>query len=183
MGLLALMILHESRRAARVSRDGEIVLLADQDRSLWDPRMIEEGKALVGRALASRRIGPYTLQAAVSAVHASAPVAEQTDWNQIVGLYVVLARAEPSPVVNLNRAVAVAMRDGPAAGLKLVEGILARGELADYQLAHAVRADFCRRLGRKEEARASYERALSLAQQEPEKRFLRRRLEEIERGT
>ena len=183
MGLLALMILHESRRAARASADGEIILLADQDRSLWNRQMIEEGTALVDRALASRRIGPYTLQAAISAVHAGAPTAEQTDWEQIVGLYDVLARTEPSPVVNLNRAVAVAMRDGPAAGLKLVEGILARGELADYQHAHSVRADFCRRLGRKEEARVSYERALSLTQQEPEKRFLQRRLEELSRGT
>jgi RNA polymerase sigma-70 factor, ECF subfamily len=182
MGLLALMILHESRRAARATPQGEIILLADQDRSLWNLQMIEEGITLVNRALASRRIGPYTLQAAIAAVHARAADAAQTDWNQIVGLYDVLARADPSPVVNLNRAVAVAMRDGPEAGLELVEGILARGELADYQFAHAVRADFCRRLGRTEEARASYKRALSLSQQEPEKRFLRRRLEELEAG-
>jgi RNA polymerase sigma-70 factor (ECF subfamily) len=183
MGLLALMLLHESRRAARATEDGEIILLPDQDRSLWNRQMIEEGTALVDRAMASRRIGPYTLQAAISAVHAGAPAAGQTDWDQIVGLYDVLARADPSPVVNLNRAVAVAMRDGPAAGLELVEGILARGELADYQFAHAARADFCRRLGRKEEARASYERALSLTQQEPEKRFFRRRLEELAKGS
>ena len=179
MGLLALMILHESRRSARTTPDGEIILLADQDRSLWNRQMIEEGAALVNRAMASRRIGPYTLQAAIAAVHAQAADAAETDWNQVVGLYDVLSRADPSPIVNLNRAVAVAMRDGPAAGLELVEGILARGELSDYQFAHAVRADFCRRLGRNEEARASYERALSLSQQEPEKRFLRRRLQEL----
>ncbi|HTO21506.1 MAG TPA: DUF6596 domain-containing protein, partial [Spirochaetia bacterium] len=179
MGLLALMILHESRRSARTTPDGEIILLADQDRSLWNRQMIEEGAALVNRAMASRRIGPYTLQAAIAAVHAQAADAAETDWNQVVGLYDVLSRADPSPIVNLNRAVAVAMRDGPAAGLELVEGILARGELSDYQFAHAVRADFCRRLGRKEEARASYERALSLSQQEPERRFLTRRLQEL----
>ena len=182
MGLLALMVLHESRRAARAAPDGEIILLADQDRSRWNRAMIEEGVALVNRALASRRIGPYTLQAAIAAVHAEAPTADQTDWDQVVGLYDVLARADPSPIVNLNRAVAVAMRDGPSAGLELVEGILARGELSDYQFAHSVRADFCRRLGRKEEARASYERALSLSNQEPERRFLKRRLEELSRG-
>lgn len=179
MGLLALMLLNESRRAARATAEGEIILLADQDRSLWNHALIEEGIGLVNRAFASRRIGPYTLQAAIAAVHAQAEDAEKTDWNRIVSLYDVLARADPSPIVNLNRAVAVAMRDGPAVGLELVEGILARGELADYQFAHAVRADFCRRLGRTEEARASYQRALSLTQQEPEQRFLRRRLEEL----
>jgi len=179
MGLLALMLLHESRRAARASATGDLVLLEDQDRSLWDRDMIEEGAALVERALATRRIGPYTLQAAISAVHAGALRADATDWAQIVGLYDVLARVEPSPVVELNRAVAIAMRDGPAAGLALVDAILARGELSDYRLAHAARADLCRRLGRAAEARASYQRALALTQQEPERRFLERRLAEL----
>ena len=179
MGLLALMLLHESRRAARASATGDLVLLEDQDRSLWDRDMIEEGTALVERALATRRIGPYTLQAAISAVHAGALRADATDWAQIVGLYDVLARVEPSPVVELNRAVAIAMRDGPAAGLALVDAILARGELSDYRLAHAARADLCRRLGRAAEARASYQRALALTQQEPERRFLERRLAEL----
>ena len=179
MGLLALMLLHESRRAARTSPTGDLILLEDQDRSLWQREMITEGTALVERALASRRIGPYTLQAAISAVHAEAHAAAATDWSQIVGLYDVLARAEPSPVVELNRAVAVAMRDGPAAGLALVDAVLARGELADYRLAHAARADLCRRLGRAAEARASYQRALALTQQEPERRFLERRLAEL----
>jgi len=179
MGLLALMLLHESRRAARTSPTGDLILLEDQDRSLWQREMITEGTALVERALASRRIGPYTLQAAISAVHAEAHAAAATDWSQIVGLYDVLARAEPSPVVELNRAVAVAMRDGPAAGLALVDAVLARGDLADYRLAHAARADLCRRLGRAAEARASYQRALALTQQEPERRFLERRLAEL----
>ncbi|HEX8450695.1 MAG TPA: RNA polymerase sigma factor [Longimicrobium sp.] len=179
MGLLALMLLHESRRPARASATGELVLLADQDRSLWDRGLIEEGVALVERALSSRRFGPYTLQAAIAAVHAEAPTPEATDWPQIVGLYDVLARADPSPVVKLNRAVAVAMRDGPAAGLALVDELLARGELAAYHLAHSARADLCRRLGRSAEARAGYERALSLALQEPERRFLARRLAEL----
>jgi RNA polymerase sigma-70 factor (ECF subfamily) len=179
MGLLALMLLHESRRAARASPTGDLVLLEDQDRSLWDREMIAEGAALVERALASRRIGPYTLQAAISAVHAEATDAAATDWAQIVGLYDVLARAEPSPVVELNRAVAVAMRDGPAAGLALVDAILARGDLTDYRLAHAARADLCRRLGRTAQARASYHRALELTRQEPERRFLERRLSEL----
>jgi len=181
IGLLALMLLHESRRAARSSATGDLVLLEDQDRSLWDRNLIGEGTALVERALASRRFGPYTLQAAISAVHAGAPTAAATDWAQIVGLYDVLARAEPSPVVELNRAVAVAMRDGPAAGLALIDAILARGELADYRLAHAARADLCRRLGRTAEARTSYERALVLTRQEPERRFLERRLAELGR--
>jgi len=179
MGLLAMMLLHESRRAARSSPAGDLVLLEDQDRSLWKREMIAEGTALVEKALASRRIGPYTLQAAISAVHAEAPDAAATDWSQIVGLYDVLARAEPSPVVELNRAVAVAMRDGPNAGLALVDAILARGELSDYRLAHAARADLCRRLGRTAEAGASYERALALTRQEPERRFLEKRLAEL----
>ena len=179
MGLLALMLLHESRRAARTSPEGELVLLGDQDRSLWDRELIAEGSALVERALSSRRLGPYTLQAAIAAVHAEAPDAGATDWAQIVGLYDVLARADPSPVVDLNRAVAVAMRDGPEAGLASIDAILARGELTDYHLAHSARADLCRRLGRKAEARASYERALALTRQEPERRFLARRLGEL----
>jgi RNA polymerase sigma-70 factor (ECF subfamily) len=179
MGLLALMLLHESRRAARVALSGDLILLDDQDRSLWNRQQIAEGTALVERALSTRSIGPYALQAAISAVHAEAPEAATTDWAQIVGLYDVLARAEPSPVVELNRAVAVAMRDGPAAGLALIDAILARGDLSDYRLAHAARADLCRRLGNKTEARASYERALALTRQEPERRFLERRLSEL----
>ena len=179
VGLLALMLLHESRRAARTSPAGDLVLLSDQDRSLWNRGQITEGLALVERALSSRRFGPYTLQAAIGAVHAEAPSAAATDWAQIVGLYEVLARADPSPVVELNRTVAVAMRDGPAAGLALIDAILARGELGDYHLAHSARADFCRRLGRTAEARASYQRALALARQEPERRFLARRLAEL----
>lgn len=179
MGLLALMLLHESRRAARTSPAGELVLLDDQDRSLWNREQIAEGSALVERALSSRRFGPYTLQAAIAAVHAQAPSAAATDWAQIVGLYDVLARADPSPVVELNLAVAVAMRDGPSAGLALIDAILARGDLGDYHLAHAARADLCRRLGRTAEARASYERALGLTRQEPERRFLERRLGEL----
>jgi RNA polymerase sigma-70 factor (ECF subfamily) len=178
-GLLALMLLHESRRAARTSADGELVLLADQDRALWDRAMIAEGCALTERALRSRRFGPYTLQAAIAAVHAEAPSAGETDWAQIAGLYDVLLRADPSPVVELNRAAAVAMRDGPAAGLALVDALLERGELADYHLAHSARADFLRRLGRTAEARAAYERALALARQEPERRFLERRMREM----
>jgi RNA polymerase sigma-70 factor (ECF subfamily) len=179
MGLLALMLLHESRRAARSSASGELILLDEQDRSLWNRPQIAEGSALVERALAMRRIGPYTLQAAIAAVHAQAPTAAATDWAQIVGLYDVLARAEPSPVVELNRAAAVAMRDGPLAGLTLIDTILARGELGDYHLAHSARADLCRRLGRTTEARAAYQRALELTLQEPERRFLIRRLHEL----
>jgi RNA polymerase sigma-70 factor (ECF subfamily) len=178
-GLLALMLLHESRRAARTSPAGELVLLADQDRALWNRELIAEGVALVERALGSRRFGPYTLQAAIAAVHAEAASAAATDWSEIVGLYDVLLRADPSPVVELNRAVAVAMRDGPAAGLALVDAILARGELHDYRLAHATRADLCRRLGDAAQARASYQRALFLTRQEPERRFLERRLAEL----
>ncbi|HEX5528497.1 MAG TPA: RNA polymerase sigma factor [Methylomirabilota bacterium] len=179
MGLLALMLLHESRRAARAGPTGELVLLDDQDRSRWSRDQIAEGTTLVERALGSRRIGPYTLQAAISAVHASAPTAAATDWAQIVGLYDVLVRADPSPVIELNRAVAVAMRDGPAAGLALIDAILARGVLADYHLAHSARAELCRRLGRTRDARAAYERALGLARQEPQRRFLERRLSEL----
>jgi len=178
-GLLALMLLHESRRAARTSPTGELILLDDQDRSVWNREQIAEGAALVERAIASRRIGPYTLQAAISAVHAQAPTAVATDWSQIVGLYDVLVRAEPSPVVELNRAVAVAMRDGPAAGLALIDAILSRGELADYHLAHSARGELCRRLGKTADARAAYERALALARQGPQRRFLERRLGEL----
>ncbi len=178
-GLLALMLLHESRRAARATPEGELVLLDDQDRTLWDRSLIAEGAALVEHALRSRSVGPYTLQAAIAAVHAQAPDPAVTDWAEIVGLYDLLRRAEPSPVVELNRAVALAMRDGPAAGLPLVER-LAEGELADYHLAHAARADLYRRLGRRAEARAAYERALTGAQLEPEQRFLARRLRELE---
>jgi len=179
VGLLALMLLHESRRAARTSPSGELVLMADQDRSRWDRASIAEGSALVQRALASRRIGPYTLQAAIAAVHAEAPAAAATDWTQIVGLYDVLMRAAPSPVVELNRAAAVAMRDGPMAGLALIDAILERGDLADYPLAHSARADLCRRLGKTADARVSYERALALTRQEPQRRFLERRLAEL----
>src|SRR6266498_4858913 len=176
LGLLALMLLHESRRAARTSPEGDLVLLEDQDRSRWDRGQIAEGQALVERALSSRRFGPYTLQAAIAAVHAEAPNVAATGWAQIVGLYDMLAQAVPSPVVELNRAVAVAMRHGPEAGLALIDALLARGELADYHLAHAARADMCRRLGRTADARAAYERALALTRQEPERRFLERRL-------
>jgi RNA polymerase sigma-70 factor (ECF subfamily) len=176
MGLLALMLLHESRRASRSSDAGELVLLEDQERSRWNAALIAEGSALVEQALRSRRFGPYTLQAAIAAVHGEAPSAAATDWPRIAGLYDVLLRAAPSPVVELNRAVAIAMRDGPAAGLALIDALLARGALADYHLAHAARADLCRRLGQTEEARASYQRALALARQGPERAFLARRL-------
>jgi RNA polymerase sigma-70 factor (ECF subfamily) len=179
MGLLALMLLHESRRAARSDVAGELILLDDQDRGLWNRDYIEEGKSLVQQALASRRFGPYTLQAAIAAVHADAPDAAGTDWNQIVNLYDVLTLAVPSPVVELNRSVAIAMRDGPAAGLALVDSILARGYLADYHLAHAARADLCRRLGHIGEARTSYSLAIANARQEPERRFLERRLADL----
>lgn len=178
-GLLALMLLHESRRGARTSRDGELVLLGDQERSLWDRALIDEGIALVERALASRRFGHYTLQAAIAAVHAEAPTAAATNWNQIVGLYDALLRASPSPVVELNRAVAVAMRDGPAAGLTLIDALLSRGLLQDYYLAHSARADLCRRLGKTADARVSYEKALALAPPEPARRFLVKRLNEL----
>lgn len=179
VGLLALMLLQDSRRAARTSPTGDLVLLEDQDRDLWDRAQIAEGTALVERALSSREIGAYTIQAAIAAVHAQARSPSATDWAQIVGLYDLLMRADSSPVVELNRAAAVAMRDGPSAGLQLIDAILARGDLVNYHLAHAARADFCRRLGRKADARASYEKALALTQQEPERRFLKRRLSEL----
>jgi RNA polymerase sigma-70 factor (ECF subfamily) len=175
-GLLALMLLHESRRRARTSPRGDLVLLEDQDRSLWDRDLIAKGQALVEQALYFRRIGPYTLQAAIAAVHAEAPNAAATDWAEIVGLYDVLMRVGPSPVVELNRAAAIAMRDGPSAGLELIDAILARGELTDYPLAHSARGELLRRLGRRGEARAAYERALSLTEQAPERRFLERRM-------
>ena len=178
-GLLALMLLHDARRLARSTPGGDLLLLDEQDRSLWDRAQIAEGCALVERALGSRRFGPYALQAAIAAVHCEAPRAADTDWSQIVGLYDVLLRAEPTPVVRLNRAAAVAMRDGPAAGLALVDALLAEGELAGYPLAHSARADLCRRLGRVAEARRSYERALALTRQEPSRRFLERRLVEL----
>jgi RNA polymerase sigma-70 factor (ECF subfamily) len=205
LGLLALMLLHESRRAARSSPSGELILLEDQDRSLWDRQAIAEGSRLVERALSSQpalrepgatrvegpalgargisriegRFGPYAIQAAIAAVHAGAPNPGATDWAEIVGLYDVLSRSDPSPVIALNRAVAVAMRDGPAAGLALIDAILNGGDLADYRLAHAARADLCRRLGKTAEARTSYERALKLTRQEPERRFLERRLAQL----
>ncbi len=177
MGVLALMLLQESRRDARATADGDLVLLEDQDRSRWNRALIAEGVGLVERALATRRFGPYSIQAAIAAVHAEAPNAEATDWPQIVALYDVLLRMDPSPVVELNRAVAIAMRDGPAAGLALVDALVK--ELDGYHLVHAARADLCRRLGRVKEARQSYERALQLARQEPERRFLERRIAEL----
>ena len=179
MGLLALMLLNESRRPARTTEAGEPVLLEDQDRSRWDRALIGEGLALVEQALRSGGFGPYTLQAAIAAVHAQAAHARATDWAEIAGLYDVLLRADPSPVVELNRAVAVAMRDGPEAGLALIDGILGRGDLADYHLAHSARAELCRRLRRIPEARAAYRQALALARLEPERRFLERRLREL----
>jgi RNA polymerase sigma-70 factor, ECF subfamily len=182
LGLLALMLLQDSRRAARTTPAGDVVLLEDQDRSLWNRAQIEEGLALAQRALASRRFGPYTLQAAIAGEHARAPKAAATDWNRIVATYDLLLAAEPSPVIELNRAAAIAMRDGAAAGLALLDAILARGELANYQPAHAARAELCRRAGRPGEARASYRRALELTQQGPARRFLERRLEELPVG-
>jgi RNA polymerase sigma-70 factor (ECF subfamily) len=179
IGLLALMLLQDSRRTARTTPTGDLILLEAQDRALWNQDQIAEGASLVERAFASRQIGVYTIQAAIAAVHARSPSAAATDWTQIVGLYDLLLQADASRVVELNRAAAVAMRDGPSAGLTLIDAILARGELANYHLAHAARADLCRRLGRTAEARASYEQALSLTQQEPEQRFLRRRLREL----
>lgn len=179
LGLLALMLLHESRRASRTSASGDLVLLEDQDRSLWDHELIAEGAALARRALGAPEIGAYTVQAAIAAVHAGAPSPAATDWARIVDLYDLLLQAQPSPVVALNRAVAVAMRDGPAAGLALVDNLLDSGALTDYRLAHAARADFCRRLGRIGEARESYRRALSLTRQAPERRFLERRLADL----
>ncbi|HUJ10030.1 MAG TPA: RNA polymerase sigma factor [Verrucomicrobiae bacterium] len=179
MGLLALMLLQESRRVARTSPTGDIILLEDQDRSLWNRDQIVEGWTLTERALSSPRFGPYTIQAAIAAVHARATTAAATDWARIVELYDALLRLQLSPVVELNRAVAVAMRDGPATGLELIDAVFQRGDLADYHLAHAARADLCRRLGREAEARAAYERALALTQQEPERRFLKGRLREL----
>ena len=179
MGLLGLMLLQDSRRAARTSPTGDLILLEDQDRSLWNRDQITEGVSLVQRALSMGQIGAYTIQAAIASAHAQAPSAAATDWAQIVALYDLLLQAHPSPVVELNRAVAVAMRDSPSAGLTLIDAILARGDLGNYHLAHAARADLCSRLGQTTEARASYERALSLTQQEPERRFLKRRLSEL----
>jgi RNA polymerase sigma-70 factor (ECF subfamily) len=179
LGLLALMLLHESRREARTSPSGELIRLDDQDRSRWNRALIAEGTRLVEEALVSRRFGPYTIQAAISAVHAEAPTPSATDWNEIAGLYDVLLRADPSPIVELNRAVAIAMRDGPSAGVTLIDDIFARGDLLDYRLAHAARADLCRRLGRVDDARASYERAIALTRQDPERRFLERQLREL----
>jgi RNA polymerase sigma-70 factor (ECF subfamily) len=180
MGLLALMLLNDARRPARTSPAGDLILLDDQDRSLWNREQIVEGWKLVEQALASRRFGPYTLQAAIAAIHAEAPTAGATDWNQIVGIYDVLLRADPTPVVELNRAAAIAMRDGPEVGLAQVDAILARGELADYHLAHSARAELCRRLGRVPEAIAAYERALTLTTQAPERRFIERRLTDLQ---
>jgi RNA polymerase sigma-70 factor (ECF subfamily) len=178
-GLLALMLLHESRRTARATMDGDLILLEDQDRSLWNHQLIAEGAELLERAFSTGELGPYTIQAAIASVHALAPSTATTNWTQIVTLYDLLLQAQPSPVIELNRAVAVAMRDGAEVGLALVDEILARGDLANYHLAHATQADLYRRLGRDAEARAAYERALSLAQQEPERRFLERRLGEL----
>ena len=179
LGLLALMLLHESRRTARTTPSGDLVLLEDQNRSLWNREQIAEGLALVARALSSQEVGPYVLQAAIAAVHAQAPSNETTDWSQIVGFYDLLLLAMPSPVVELNRAVALAMRDGPAAGLGLIDAILARGELTNYHLAHAARAELYRRLGKTAEARVFYEQALALTSQAPERRFIERRLQEL----
>jgi RNA polymerase sigma-70 factor (ECF subfamily) len=180
LGMLAVMLLHDSRRAARLSRDGEIVLLEDQDRSLWDHAVIAQGVALVERALATRRVGPYLLQAAIAAVHAEARDPHKTDWEEIVGLYDVLLRMDPSPIVELNRAAAIAMRDGPAAGLALIDAILARGDLTDYPHAHSARGELLRRLERRAEASEAYRRALALVTQETERRFLRKRLESLQ---
>jgi RNA polymerase sigma-70 factor (ECF subfamily) len=179
IGLLGLMLLQDSRRIARASADGDLILLEEQDRSLWNREQIDVGTALVTRAIISRRFGPYTVQAAIAGVHAEAADAAATDWNEIVGLYDLLLRMQPSPVIELNRAVAVSMRDGADVGLALVDALLARGELADYRFAHAVRADFCRRLGRTAQARAAYGSALELTRQEAERRFLQRRLAEL----
>ena len=181
VGLLALMLLHDARRAARTSESGELVLLEEQDRSLWNRQQIADASALVETALSSRGFGVYTLQAAIAALHAQARRADATDWPQIVALYDVMLDADPSPVVELNRAVAVAMRDGPGAGLAIVDQLLERGGLDDYRFAHAARADLCRRLGRAVDAQASYRRALELTQQAPERRFIERRLADLEK--
>ena len=180
LGLLALMLLHDARRASRTTAEGDLVLLAEQDRSLWDTAQIQEGDALVVRALGTQRVGPYALQTTIAALHAQAPSSEATDWHEIAGLYGVLMRVAPSPVVELNRAVAVAMRDGPAAGLALIDALLARGELTDYHLIHAARADCFRRMGDLEQARAAYRQALAHTGQSPEQRFLLRRLAELD---
>lgn len=179
IGLLALMLLHDARRATRTTADGVLIPLEEQDRSLWNRPQIEEGVGLVRRAFRTRRAGPYALQAAIAAVHAESPSPRETDWNEIVGLYDLLLRMEPSPVIELNRAAAIAMRDGPEHGIALIDAILARGELHDYHLAHGARADLLRRLGHKPEARAAYTRALALTTQEPERRYLERRLREL----
>ena len=179
LGLLSLMLLQESRRAARTSPTGELILLENQDRSLWNREQIVEGVALLEKALKSRRFGSYTLQAAIAAVHAEAESVALTDWRQIVALYDRLAQIQPSPVVQLNRAVAIAMRDGPEAGLTQIDAVLEQGELANYYLAHSVRADMYRRLGRTAEARSSYEKALALTHQEPERQFLRERIRQL----
>jgi RNA polymerase sigma-70 factor (ECF subfamily) len=178
-GLLALMLFHESRRHARATPEGDLILLDEQDRSLWDGAQIRQGRELVERAFASGRIGSYTLQAAIAALHAQAPTLQATNWAEIAGIYEILRRADPSPVVELNRAVAVAMRDGPAAGLELVDALLGEGKLTDYHLAHSARADFCRKLARWEEARISYLRALELVRSLPQRRFLEKRLREL----
>jgi RNA polymerase sigma-70 factor (ECF subfamily) len=178
MGLLALMLLHESRRTARLTAAGDIVLLEDQDRTLWNRQLIEEGKQLIERSLASRRFGVYTIQAAISAVHANAATAAQTDWPQIVALYDLLLRADPSPVIELNRAVAIAMRDGPASGLTIIDGVLDAGKLVNYHLAHSARGELLRRLGKPAAAKKAFQRALQLARQEPERRFLTRKLQD-----
>jgi RNA polymerase sigma-70 factor (ECF subfamily) len=179
IGLLALMLLQESRRTARTSPTGELILLENQDRALWNREQIAEGVALVEKALSSRRFGPYTLQAPIAAVHAEAESIAATDWRQIVALYNQLVRIQPSPVVHLNRAVAIAMRDGPEAGLTHIDAVLEHGELANYYLAHSARAEMCRRLGRTAEARSSYEKALALTQQEPERQFLQERIRQL----
>ena len=179
MGLLALMLLHESRRQARLSPDGDLILLEEQDRSLWNRPLIEEGKRLIERSLTSRRFGAYTIQAAISAVHAEAAEAEATDWAQIVALYAVLLRVEPSPVVELNRAVAIAMRDGPDAGIAIIDQLLSRGQLVDYYLAHSARGELLRRAGNLTAAKMAFERAVGLAKQEPEKRLLLRKIESL----
>jgi len=183
MGLLGLMLLQESRRSARSSSEGELILLDQQDRSLWNRDQIAEGIAFTEKALRSRRFGAYTLQAAIAAVHAETSSAASTDWYQIKLLYDRLIRIQPSPVVELNRAVAIAMHEGPEHGIRLIDGLLARKELANYSLAHSARADLCRRLGRLPDARASYEKAFALTRQEPERRFLSRRLEELNKKT
>ncbi len=179
MGLLALMLLHESRRSARVDSVGDLILLEDQNRALWNQEQINEGMALVDQAFATRDIGVYSIQAAISAVHARSGTSGETDWGRIVGLYDLLLQAQPSPIVELNRAVALAMQNGPEVGLNLIDALLARGEISEYHLAHAAKADLLRRLARDSDARRAYETALSFAKQEPERRFLSKRLQEL----